>query len=474
MRHLLLLLLLFMPSLFTAQTMYISEGISIRNDYGYELIGRLRDRILIFRDKYDEFEVQAYDQQMHPAWNRELEDLDKKRVKILAVVAGKNDFSIVYKFRHRAQVMLRLHKYDPGANLIDTVTLKDYGERLFDIPNLKYIESEDRSCMLVYNEAESGRLEATCFRVDRMTVLWDQVVQLENTDTDINTRDYALSNDGTLFLIQEKNNRKGRIDEHKFEITTLKAGSETKTTVQMPEILTADILFQYDNLNHHLIGAGVYGDKNRERTTGAFFIRFTPDAPDKTFVHHEPFDDQFVSILRQKDMEDASKGILDAKAGQIVLREDGGVLLMVERTHEIMRGATSTRGFWRDGARMVVDYYFDDIFIVAFEPSGQSQWKTVLHKKQYSQDDDGTFSSYFAFRNADKLRFLFNDEIKYENTCSEYVVSPFGDFDRNSLLNTEGQSLRLRFRDARQISNSECLIPSEFRNKLRIVLLKFQ
>ncbi len=26
----------------------VSDGISIRNDYGYELIGRLRDRILLF------------------------------------------------------------------------------------------------------------------------------------------------------------------------------------------------------------------------------------------------------------------------------------------------------------------------------------------------------------------------------------------------------------------------------------------
>ena len=68
---------------------------------------------------------------------------------------------------------------------------------------------------------------------------------------------------------------------------------------------------------------------------------------------------------------------------------------------------------------------------------------------------------------------LFNDEIKYETTCSEYVLSPAGDFDRNSLLTTDGQNLRLRFRDALQVSAGECLVPSEFRNKLRLVLLRF-
>ena len=122
---------------------------------------------------------------------------------------------------------------------------------------------------------------------------------------------------------------------------------------------------------------------------------------------------------------------------------------------------------------MIVDYYYDDVFVVAIKPDGQAQWKTALHKKQYSQDDEGTFSSYFLMRNPDRMRFFFNDEIKYENTCSEYVIAPDGDFDRNSLINTVGQNLRLRFRDALQVSTGECLVPSEFRNKLKLVLLRF-
>jgi hypothetical protein len=474
MRCMFLVALFLLPVLTTAQSMYISEGVSIRNDYGYELIGRLRDRILVFRDKYDEYEIQAYDQQMRSVWNRELNDLDKKGMNVLSVVPGKNDFSIVYKLRRRGQILLRLHKYDPGANLIDTATIKDYGERLFNIPSLKTLESEDHNCMIVYNDAESDRLEITCFRVDRMVVLWDKVINRSNTDDDINASEMALSNDGTLFFVQEKNNRKGRMEDHKFEVTTIKAvGPETVHTIQMSDVLTSDVLFQYDNQNRQLIGAGLYGEKNRERTNGTFFIRFNP-SESSPLLRYEPFDDQFISVLRRKDVEDDNKGIGDAMAAQLILRQDGGALLLVERAHEIMRGSASTRGFWRDGSRLVVDYYYDDLFVVAMHPDGKVHWKTVLHKKQYSQDDEGTFSSFFSLKNADKLRFLFNDEIKYENTCSEYVISPFGDFDRNNLLNTAGQGLRLRFRDARQISQSECLVPSEFRNKLRIVLLRFQ
>jgi hypothetical protein len=95
-----------------------------------------------------------------------------------------------------------------------------------------------------------------------------------------------------------------------------------------------------------------------------------------------------------------------------------------------------------------------------------------LHKKQYSQDDEAIFSSFFLLKSPDRLHFMFNDEIKYENTCSEYVLNPIGEFDRNSLLSTVNQGLRLRFRDAIQISATECLAPSEFRNRLRLVLIR--
>ena len=81
-----------------------------------------------------------------------------------------------------------------------------------------------------------------------------------------------------------------------------------------------------------------------------------------------------------------------------------------------------------------------------------------------------TFASFFALKTSDRLHFLFNDEIRFENTCSEYLIDPLGHFDRNSLLNTADQGLRLRFRDGLQISAGEVLVPSEFKGKLRLVL----
>ena len=455
-----------------AQTASISEGISIRNDFGYELIGRLRDRILLFRDKYDEFEVQAFDNQMRLVWNKEMNDLDRRGVQILAVIGGKNDFSIVHRVRRRGYTILRVHKYDPSATLIDSMTIKDYGERVFSSPVLNVLHSEDRNCFVVYNTAERSKLEVVCFRLDKMQVLWDKTVETEEGFYESKVEAMTLSNAGDFFLISESNNRRAKMERHEYNILQIGVAADRIIRVPLRDFLTADVDFEYDNRNRCLVGAGLFGERNRERANGTFYFRTVP-GDTAQILRFEPFDDKFMSILRRKNVEDDTKGLEDAEVCQLVLRQDGGVLLLVERKHEIQRGAGAGRGFWRDGVRSVVDYYYDDVFVVALQPDGRAQWKTVLNKKQYSQDDEGTFSSFFLFRSADKLRFLFNDEIKYDNTCSEYVVNPLGDFDRNGLLNTENLSLRLRFRDALQLSATECLVPSELRNKLKLVLFRW-
>jgi len=100
-------------------------------------------------------------------------------------------------------------------------------------------------------------------------------------------------------------------------------------------------------------------------------------------------------------------------------------------------------------------------------------WKEVLHKKQYSQDDDAAYSSYFLAKTATSLRLLFNDEIQYENTVSEYILKGNGEFNRNSVMSTENQKIRLRFKDALQISADVVIVPSEARNRLKLVKVQY-
>jgi len=458
-----------------SQSAIISDPLFIRSDYGYDIIGRLRDRVLVFRDRYDDFVVQAFDNQMRLSWSKNLDDLDRRGMRVLAVVPGRNDFSVVYQMRRRGHTILRVHKYDPGANLIDSMMVKDYGERIFNTPVLDLVKSEDRNCIVVYNMAERDQIEAVAIHLDKMQVLWDTTAMVDDASDFFEDRrpEVALSNAGAFFWITEKNNRRGKLDKHELKILRFDETGFRINRTPLGAYLTVDSRFIFDNLNNRLSAAGLWAEKGRERANGAYYLSIVPGRDSAQVLRYEPFDEKFMSILRQKDVGEDSRGIADAQLRELLLRQDGGIILVAERYHEIQRGAAAGRGFFRDGMRMIIDYYYDDVFVVAFQPNGQAQWNTALHKKQYSQDDDGTFSSYFLMRNADRMHFFFNDEIKYENTCSEYVLSAIGEFDRNSLLNTLNQSLRLRFRDALQLNASECVVPSEYRGRLKLVLLRF-
>ena len=71
------------------------------------------------------------------------------------------------------------------------------------------------------------------------------------------------------------------------------------------------------------------------------------------------------------------------------------------------------------------------------------------------------------------MRLIYNDEIRNENTVSEYIIKGNGEFDRNSILNTASQELRLRFRESMQVAANEILVPSERKSRLKLVRLSF-
>ena len=156
------------------------------------------------------------------------------------------------------------------------------------------------------------------------------------------------------------------------------------------------------------------------------------------------------------------------------MRRDGGILIVGERNKAYERRTTNTRYYSSSsGSPFIVDYYYDDLFVISIHPTGDIHWKNILHKKQYSQDDGAIYSSYFLMKTPKNLRFLFNDEIRHENTVSEYVIIGNGKYDRNSIFNTEDQQLRLRFRDALQLTANELVVPSERRNRLKLVKVSY-
>ncbi len=452
----------------------ISDELSVRSDAQYILVGSLKDRFLIFRDLSPKFKVQAFNEHLKLGWEKELE-LDKKRPEVLDVIASKSDFSVIYKYRQKGRVYLKINKYDPGANLIDSMTIQNLGST-FQLSEFDVLPSEDKKTILVYQLENATKLRALSFKIDQMTLLWDQTFALKDLNVYRDEPQILVDNRGNMYFIMDKDNRKVRWEDHHFEVMQYGSDYTSIETYSLPMStkLTYDVRFEFDNFNKKLVAGGLYSVDNRGRSDGYFYLNAPPKQADRFLLAFHPFEEKFIAELMDKK-EGKEKGLTEVAVQEIVFRRDGGILLIGEQNRESERRVVSGRSFYDTSRKSyIIDYYMEDLFVLSMHPDGNKHWASILHKKQYSQDDDATYSSYFLAKTPKNLRLLFNDEIKAENTVSEYVLSGNGEFERNSVLSTQDQRLRLSFRNAIQVSAREIVIPSERRGRVKLVRIRYE
>lgn len=457
----------------SAQEVKVSEDFSLRNDVIYEIIGKLKNQYLLYREQTTSFKIQAFDENMQKTWDKELE-LDKKRPVSLGIIPERDGFSLVYHFKQKGNTILKLHKYDPAGNLTDSIAIKDFGQQFYT-PTFKMIYSDDHSKVLVYYVEQQADITALVFDIETLEIIWEKQFSPDKINFNRDFNQIVVSNEGEMFVIFEKDNTKIKQENHHFEIHHYTASNDNLRffKIAMQGNLTYDIYFDYDNLNKHLVAGGLYSEKNRGRAVGFFYLNIPPENPDDHLLVFHTFQEEFAHTVMGKK-KTKSEGISDSDIQEIVLRRDGGILLIGERNKIYERRTASNNGYTdRTGSPFIVDYHYDDVFVISIHPTGDIHWKNVLHKKQYSQDDNAIYSSYFLLKTPKNLRLLFNDEIGYENTVSEYVINGAGSLDRNSILSTDDQQLRLRFRDALQTSSNEIIVPSERRNRLKLVKVTY-
>ncbi len=452
-----------------AQVITISEELALRNDYAYTILGWVDQDLLLFRDRGSEYFIQSFDHDLHLKWEREIVLSDRK-VDILGIVTHADRFHLLYGMRIRGDYVIYHNSYSHDINLIDTMIL-DVIPDAFITPRFQLRSSEDESKVLLYHDDNNG-LQLWSYDLLEREVLWTNEIKLSGTNLVRDFRTMVVSNTGDFYLVLETDKFLQKVQS--LEVFSLDTGSGKirQESVFLGDVQVYDFYPAYDNLHRNLIVTGLYSDRNTSRALGFYYVRFPEDM--HYVINLLPFDESLLTEVHGRDVS-ASKGLTDFNVQQVALRQDGGAVIIAELNKEFSRrsslpmrrdNSSFSRGGW-------VDYYYEDLILFAVHPDGTPHWKEVLRKRQYSQDDDAMYSSFFLFRTPARLRFLFNDEIKQENTVGGYEVTGTGYVERKTVFNTDYQRLKLRFRDGLQVDNQECIVPSERNNKLNLVRILY-
>ncbi|MCU0346394.1 MAG: hypothetical protein MUC59_05605 [Saprospiraceae bacterium] len=468
-------LLCLLPLLAASQTVTMSEQVVLRDETSYDIFSDDRGNVLLFKGKGFEAQVQGFDANLRLSWEKDLE-LDRKSPNIEAVVQAENGgFNLIYQFRQKLTPILKIHRYSPAANLVDSVTIKRFDQAFFT-PSFEVEFSEDKNMALAWFVKDQTEIHALVFDMRKMKIIWEKSFMPENMLMHRDFLQAIVDNDGNMHFILSKDNFTSRQRSHFIEVFDFGPSTDStlrRYSIPMQDHLTYDVKFAFDNLHHSLKAGGLYTKDNLNKAEGSYFLSVEQASPDNYLVKFHPFDEDFVAVLSEKEKV-KNKGIPESTVQKIVMRTDGGVLLIGELNREFMRGTANPGVYGRSGFRPITDYYYDDAFLISMHPTGEVHWKNILHKKQYSQDDNAAYSSFFLVKTPAALRLVFNDEIKNENTVSEYVVRANGEFDRNAVMSTERQDLQLRLRDAIQVSAYDFVVPSERRGRLRLVRISFK
>ena len=474
MRHILLILFL-APLYLFGQEITFSEDFSIKQDVAYYMLDDFDGEMVLFRDIPRDRKFHLLDKNMLTIGTTQMEFKYKNPVIIDVVKVRDDEFSVIYTARKRGVKYLRIENFDKFGVLKDTLAIED-SSNLIDTPRYSIEKSEDESKVLFYDIHANRNITAIMVDVENLKVLWKTTFENLDIRQTFQINQFVIDNDGSFCLALLKDNSSIRRKEARFELHIYNeaTGAMDMQSIPLEGNLNVSSIFKFDRLNNNLVGAGLYAEKNAIKAQGTYYLNVPLQNRADYTLNYTPFDEKFFREFLQKKNVSNNTGINATEVRDMILRRDGGVLLVGEKIETKGRQNINAAVDFGPGERSLrADYYFDQIFVASIHPTGKKHWTNIFQKKQYSFDDGGIYSSYFTFVGKKGVRLLFNDEIRSQSTISEFNINGKGDYKRRAIINTIGTDIKLRVRDALQISATDIVVPSQYRNKLKMVRFSF-
>lgn len=460
-----------------AQEVSVSKEFNIRTDYAYEILGNVGENILLYRDRGLDKYLTAFDKDLEFKWEQKLR-FEEKRIKVYGLTVRDSLFSVFYGMKREGIEYVKAAYYDQSGRLQDSIVVAEQKKNLIG-QDFQFLNSKSKKKSLLYFIDHSDKLSIFVYDHVRDTVSWTEEYFFEGANLFQDLSQVILTDVGSIVLLLEKENGKGKNDDDSAEIIILEKGQEGYTAqIPLGDYYMQSIKLSVDEKNRRIGFFGLYNKKKVNWSEGYCYTFIDLSRFREMYeLDYIDFEKNLIQDIYGADSK-KKKGLNYYQISDIIWRKDGGLLMAMEMQRQFSRRnnydaiSRATTDFY-SSARGWVDYFNEDIILTALHRNGEKHWQKILFKKQFSQDDGGIYSSFFPFLTPSRLRLLYNDEIKNNNTVSEYVINGVGKYKRESLFSTEYQNLKLRFVDALQISSTEIIVPSQKNYNLALVKISY-
>lgn len=422
--------------------------------------------------------ITKYNSALKKEWNkRVLEQNGRKTVDFVSVV-GANIFVFVSEeFPREGVIKTYYYQFDlEGNEMASEAILSVYPNEKEQKVGLQYVMSRDKRRLLCYKNLKNKRdAEEMLYYVfdDEGDVMVTGEINLKYPDNRFQVEDIRVSNQGNAYLLGKfsRVNNIREADDQKFIIYRHDARQQLgeEIEIDLGDRYITDIAFRLDR-DENIYVAGFYSNRSTEQIAGTVLQRIDRDGT-VSLNRIQKFEENFLSNYLSAGQINRGRELRNFYLKDIVLRSDGGVLLMAEKFFITTESYRDFYGAWVD--RDI--YHYEDIILTSVSGNGDIEWHAIVDKNQVSENP-ATLSYFnaigrdgaYLFYEYKPRRNKFN--IYYNNIGIEGAVS-----DRIPLFNNYKVGSEFYPKFCEQINNDEAIMVY-YQNRgriLSVVKIKF-
>lgn len=481
------------------QEQQASKRGSLEDVVGYDETGCY----VLRSDRRDLF-IEHYDRQMNRKNSVELDlQQDKKEKDLEFIVQLGKQLYLFSSFDNQ-----KLDKNFLFVQTINKQTLKPNADiqniaeigfkRKRNAGTYSYRVSPDSSKVLIFYSLpyEKGEPEKFGFSVfdKNMKLMWKKDVKLPYNDELFSVDKFKVDNNGNVYLLglvyreKAKKKRHGKPN-YQYHVLAYSGGGNifNEYKVDLRDKFITDMQIGI-RTNGDISCAGFYSEKGTFSIKGTFFLTLDANSKKTKKENLKEFDKDFLEEFMSDSKAKRGKELYEYDLDRLVLREDGGAVLVAEQYYIHVSTYTTSTGTGMMTTRTVYYYNYNDLVVININPDGSIQWARKIPKRQVTANDGGYFSSYTFSLINNKMYFIFNDNPKnlanpnpdkiYNYNPKSSVVTVVeidknGNMNKQALFKAKEAKIITRPKVCEQVSGNEVIVFGQKKSKYKFARLIF-
>lgn len=471
-------------------------------DISFDIIGKLNGNILVYKNVRWKHAISIYDKDMQLKERTELDFMPEKTVNVDFVVYPDFIYAIYQHQKRNIVYCMGVKLNADGQKMAEPVVLDT--TRIDVSANSKIystINSEDKQKIMIF------KLYKKQGNFHFVTLLFDQLLQLQRKSREVTPFDERRDSYTDFFVDNEGNFVYGKstapgvrdyVNQLQLAIKTPTSDTTLFYEVDLDKRYIDDVKLKVDNVNKRLLINAFYYKQKRGNIEGLFTCVW-----DK--VAHQTLHNNFTALndtLRRSAKSDGADKFAfnDFFIRNIIVKKDGGFLLMAEDFSTQSRGGLSPWNRWdylNSGFYSPFDYYmyspsynwfyrpigsfnnqqstryyYSNVLVLSVDKDGVINWSNLIRKDQF-EDDNDNYLSYGALVASGEIQFFFNDQDKRNQLVAWQSMQADGSVRRNPPFKSMERGYQFMPRFVKQTGGRQVVMPCSYRGRICFARIDF-